>query len=205
MAPAPEFSHSKPFAGNRRRNHSVLVAGRGIHRLLSRRKDQEDPRSGGHTRARLVIWIAPSSASWNEDGTIVTSPGRVVAGDAFVISVQTGAIAPGKTRSWPKFLPGGKHLLYVNPASSGSGLRAYAAELATGRETELMPTDTQVTFTPDQPGSAQGHLLFGRAATLLAVRFDMRGLRVLGEPSPVAQNVPFMFGVGWSEFYDYIS
>jgi len=27
----------------------------------------------------------------------------------------------GKPRSWPKFLPGGKHLLYVNPDSSGSG------------------------------------------------------------------------------------
>ena len=143
---------------------------------------------------------APSSAAWNEAGTIITSPGRVLAGDAFEISVQNGAIRPGKPRSWPKFLPGGKHLLYVNPDSSGSGLRAYVAELATGREIELMPTDTQVTFTPDQPGSAKGHLLFGRSATLLAVRFDMQELRILGEPVPVAQDVPFMFGVGWSEF-----
>jgi eukaryotic-like serine/threonine-protein kinase len=157
-------------------------------------------RAEGGTPVPVCELVAPSSAAWNEDGNIFTSAGRVLAGDAFVISVQTGAIRAGKPRSWPKFLPGGKHLLYVSPDSSGSGLRAYAAELSTGRETELMLTDTQVTFTPDQPGSTQGHLLFGRAATLLAMRFDMRGLRVLGEPVPVAQDVPFMFGVGWSEF-----
>ena len=49
----------------------------------------------------------------------------------------------------PKFLPGGKQLLYVNFDLKIKGLRAYLQELSTGRETALMPTDTQVTFTPD--------------------------------------------------------
>jgi hypothetical protein len=80
------------------------------------------------------------------------------------------------------------------------GLRANVAELSTGRETALMPTDTAVTFTPDQPGSNLGHLLFGRGATLLALRFDADRLRAMGEPAPVAKDVPFCWGVGWSEF-----
>ena len=105
-------------------------------------------------------------------------------------------VSPGRTLNWPKFLPGGKHLLYVNLDPKIKGLRAYVAELSTGRETELMPTDTQVTFTPDRPGSSQGHLLFGRSATLLALRFDADRLRVMGEPVAVAKDVPFFGGWG---------
>ena len=138
-----------------------------------------------------------SSATWSQDGVIVAAQ---VLGNSFNISANSGAITSGKPRYWPKFLPGGKHLLYVNLDPKIKGLRAYVAELSTGRETELMPTDTQVTFTPDQPGSSQGHLLFGRSATLLALRFDADRLRVMGEPVPVAKDVPFFWGLGWSEF-----
>jgi Tol biopolymer transport system component len=136
------------------------------------------------------------SATWNQDGMIVAGPGN----GSSHISVKLGTVTPGKMIAWPKFLPDGKHLLYVNPDPKIKGMRAYAAEVSTGRETELMPTDTQVTFTPDQPGSSQGHLLFGRGATLLALRFDADRLRVTGEPMPVAKDVPFFKQTGWSEF-----
>jgi hypothetical protein len=62
--------------------------------------------------------------------------------------------------------------------------------LATGRETALMLTDTQVIFVPDQvKGGSQGHLLFGRNSTLLSLRFDADRLQVAGEPVPVAKAV----------------
>jgi ribulose-5-phosphate 4-epimerase/fuculose-1-phosphate aldolase len=110
------------------------------------------------------------SATWNQDNLIVAH--NHWPGGSVKISVQSGVVSPGRTLNWPKFLPGGKHLLYVNFDPNSKGLRAFVEELSTGRETALMPTDTQVTFTPDQPGSSQGHLLFGRSATLLALRFD---------------------------------
>jgi len=137
------------------------------------------------------------SAAWNQDDLIVAQ--TVYVGNSAKISVQSGSVSPGKPLFWPKFLPGDKHLLYVNLDPRIRGMRAYAAELSTGRETELMPTDTQVTFTPDQPGSSKGHLLFGRNATLVAQRFDADRLNVMGEPAPVAKDVPF-FGTAWSEF-----
>jgi eukaryotic-like serine/threonine-protein kinase len=96
------------------------------------------------------------TATWNQDGAIVAAQAL---GVSFNISAKSGAVSPGKPRQWPKFLPGGKYLLYLNPDPNIGGLRAYVADAATGHETELMPTDTLVTFTPDQPGSSQGHLL----------------------------------------------
>ena len=137
------------------------------------------------------------SATWNQDNLIVLQTSFM--GSSVKISVQSGAVSPGQPHFWPKFLPGGTHLLYANMDPKIKGLRAYVAELTTGRETPLMPTDTHVTFTPDQPGSRQGHLLFGRGATLRALRFDADRLSVSGAPVPVAKDVPF-FGTGWSEF-----
>ena len=138
------------------------------------------------------------SATWNSDNLIVAQTGWP--GGSVKISVQSGVVSPGTALNWPKFLPGGKHLLYVKLDPKIKGLRAFVEELSTGRETALMPTDTQVTFTPDRPGSSQGYLLFGRSATLLALRFDADRLRVSGEPVSIAKDVPFFGGVGWSEF-----
>ncbi|MBZ5636276.1 MAG: hypothetical protein LAO55_24380 [Acidobacteriia bacterium] len=155
------------------------------------------PKEGG---TPLPICDLPGawSATWNQDNLIVAQTD--FQGPSVKISVQSGAVSPGKPLNWPKFLPGGKHLLYVNLDPEIKGLRAYVAELSTGHETELMPTDTQVTFTPDQPGSSQGYLLFGRGATLLALRFDVERLSVMGDPVSVAKDVPFFWGLGWSEF-----
>jgi tRNA A-37 threonylcarbamoyl transferase component Bud32 len=138
------------------------------------------------------------SATWNQDGMIVV--GGPPRGDSFNISVNSGKVSPRKVVSWPKFLPGGKRLLYVNIDSKIGGYRAYVSDIPAGGETELMPTDTQVNFVPDQAGSTQGYLLFGRGATLLALRFDAERLRVSGDPVAVAKDVPFFKQTAWSEF-----
>jgi predicted Ser/Thr protein kinase len=154
------------------------------------------PADGG-TPLAICDLSAVQSATWSPNGIIVAAPSLGISSH---ISVKSGAISPGKTLRWPKFLPGGKHLLYVNADPKIGSFRAYAAELSTGRETELMPTDTQVTFTPDRQGSSQGFLLFGRGATLQALRFDADRLRVAGEPVSVAKDVPFLAPTAWSEF-----
>jgi Tol biopolymer transport system component len=102
---------------------------------------------------------------------------------------------------WPKFLPDGKHLLYVAADPKAGGYRAHVAELSTGRETALMLTHTQVIFVPDQLNAGnKGYLLFGRNSTLLALRFDADRLQVAGDPVPVAKEVPFFEATAWSEF-----
>jgi len=153
------------------------------------------PAEGG-TPLPICDLPAVGSATWSQDGIIVAE----TQGTSSNISVASGTISPGRTLRWAQFLPGGKQLLYVKRDPKIESNRAYVAELSTGRETGLMPTDTKVTFTPDQPASSHGNLLFGRGATLLALRFDIDALRVSGEPVPVAKDVPFFTTNGWSEF-----
>jgi eukaryotic-like serine/threonine-protein kinase len=141
-----------------------------------------------------------SSATWNHEGTIIAGNLRKDL-HSNVISVRSGAISPGKLLFWPKFLPEGKHFLFVRADPKTGTYRAHVADLSTGWETTLMLTDTQVIFVPDEmKGSSQGYLLFGRNSTLLALRFDALTLQMAGEPVPVAKEVPFFEASAWSEF-----
>jgi Tol biopolymer transport system component/tRNA A-37 threonylcarbamoyl transferase component Bud32 len=154
----------------------------------------------GGTALSICDLSGASSATWNQDGTIVTGKIRHDL-PSHVVSVRSGSISPWKVLLWPKFLPDGKHLLYVRADPKFGTYRAYVAELSTGRESALMLTDNQVIFVPDQwKGGNQGYLLFGRNSTLLALRFDADRLQVVGEPMPVAKEVPFFEPTAWSEF-----
>ena len=163
-------------------------------------KMKKIPAEGG---TPLPICDLPAlwSATWNQDGIIVAESARGITSH---ISVNSGTISPGRRMLWPKFLPDGKHLLYLNVDPNIGGHRAYVAELSSGRETPLMPTDTHATFVPDQisggVASGQGYIVFGRSGTLLALRFDAERLRVAGEPVPVAKDVPYFLARAWSEF-----
>jgi hypothetical protein len=155
------------------------------------------PVTGG-TALPICDISRPASATWNRRGVILA--GGFPEPAAFIITVETGATTRRKPLRWPRFLPDGKHVLHVNADPTIGGFRAYAEELSTGRQTALMPTDTQAIFVPDQAGSSQGYILFGRSATLLAQRFDADRLAVTGEPVPLADGVPFFLPNGWSGF-----
>ncbi len=155
------------------------------------------PADGG-TPLNICDLPAAWSATWSLNNRIVVH--TAFPPDSVAISVQSGAVNKFKPLMWPKFLPSGKHLLYVNQDPTVKGLRAFAVEMSSGRETGLMRTDTQVTFTPDQPGGSLGYLLFGRNGTLQALRFDANRASTIGQPMPLAKDVPFFGGLGWSEF-----
>jgi hypothetical protein len=52
-----------------------------------------------------------------------------------------------------------------------------------------MEVDSRVSFAPLVPGDSNGHLLYVRAGTLVAHRFDAGSMRLKGEPMAVADNV----------------
>ncbi|MGI8961504.1 MAG: hypothetical protein ACR2IV_17440 [Bryobacteraceae bacterium] len=153
----------------------------------------------GGTALPICDLPGASSATWNQDTIVAGNMRHDLPSN--VISVRSGAVSPWKLLLWPKFLPDGKHLLYVRADPKIGAYRAHVAEMSTGRETALMLTDTQVIFVPDQvKGGSQGYLLFGRNSTLLALRFDADRLQMAGEPVPVAKEVPFFEASAWSEF-----
>ena len=160
-------------------------------------KIRKIPAEGGTPLAICDIPIVPFAA-WSRDGIIITRSSS--------ISVRSGEVRPLSAATsflWPRFLPDGKHVLFVRLADPKTGgRRAYIADLSTGRETELMPTDTRVIFVPDQVegGAGNGYLLYGRGGSLLALRFDTDRLRVIGDPMPVAKEVPFLRASAWAEF-----
>jgi Tol biopolymer transport system component len=128
--------------------------------------------------------------SWNRDDVILfgSAPGvmRVPAGGGAPVAV-TAAAPRGTAHGFPRFLPDGRHFLYL--ASHGQGDHAiYAGVLDAKPEqqskTPLVQTDYGVAYVP-----ASGHLLFVRGETLLAQRFDPGRLTLSGEPIPVVEQI----------------
>jgi len=157
--------------------------------------------SGGPAQ---TVCDAPSGViggTWNRDDVIlfgsVSGLLRVPAGGGTPVPV-TAPLPKGTAHVFPYFLPDGRHFLYL--ASSGVGNRAiYSGSLDARPEAQsrmpLVTTDYAAVYVP-----ASGHLLFVRAETLLAQRFDPGRLELTGEPFPVVEHVGQAPNLGFGYF-----
>lgn len=125
---------------------------------------------------------APASrgAAWARDGAILfqRSPGslpllRVAFSGGDAVPMET--TRPGAR--FPSVLPDGKHFVYR------AGSSAVIGDLEGTQERQLFDADSAAVFAPPR------HLLFVRQGTLFALAFDPGRLQVVGEPSPVANNM----------------
>ena len=137
-----------------------------------------------------VVCDAPtgSDGAWSRNGTILfdgragTDPiMRVSAAGGIPVIVVPGDSAAGV--GWPAFLPDGKHFLYAYIASNGE-ISVMHAALDGKPGVPLGIKGSRAEYSPD------GYMLFARDRTLLAQRFDARGLKLVGEPFPVAEDLP---------------
>jgi serine/threonine protein kinase/Tol biopolymer transport system component len=137
----------------------------------------------------VVICDAPTGydGSWGRDGVILydggnTDPIRRVNASG---GIPTEAMPPDTAFQvgWPAFLPDGKHYFYTKLPASGPP-RIMLGTLGKPRGRELGITGSRVECSPD------GYLLFARERTLLAQQFDLRAMKLRGEPFPVAENLP---------------
>ncbi|HEU4894097.1 MAG TPA: protein kinase [Vicinamibacterales bacterium] len=121
---------------------------------------------------------SPGGGTWNRDGVIVYSPDlygpspglwRVSASAGRPVSLTTPK--SGETHRGPLFLPDGRHLLYIGD----TGVRATSLD-DPSQQTQVLNDRTSVQFV------APGYLLFVRAGSLWAQRFDPDTLRLSGEP-----------------------
>jgi len=125
--------------------------------------------------------------AWNRDGLILFSTGsrlsRVPAtgGQA----VELNPFADGETcQHNPRFLPDGKHFLYFSQNQDQQNDGIYVASLDPGAKRKLILSGAVLaTYVPT------GHLLFTRENLLMAQRFDIKRLEVMGEPFRVAEQV----------------
>jgi serine/threonine protein kinase/Tol biopolymer transport system component len=151
----------------------------------------------------LVLTDAPSAnltggGTWNRDGVIVFSR----SGGLFQVSAAGGEPTPitkvDESRGeaahvMPRFLPDGRHFLYLVRSGKPEITGIYLASLDSAESVRLLSTDVKAEY-------SLGHLLFWRAGALLAQPFDATRLELTGDPFPVAEQVGANPGFGWAAY-----
>jgi DNA-binding winged helix-turn-helix (wHTH) protein/dipeptidyl aminopeptidase/acylaminoacyl peptidase len=131
--------------------------------------------------------------TWNRDGVILFSSISKANDVLSRISAAGGKakplrpLAPGETtQAWPQFLPDGEHYLYLSLGSVPYQQGIYAASLDSDDRTFIVATSTNATYLQS------GQLLFTRGDVLMAQPFDLRALKLSGEPRRVADHIEVM-------------
>jgi serine/threonine protein kinase len=126
--------------------------------------------------------------SWNREGVILFSRGsrlsRVSATGGQPVPLNP--FADGETRQDnPRFLPDGKHFLYLSRNRDRQNDGIYIASLDPGAQRKLVLKGAiSAAYVPT------GHLLFTRENQLMAQRFDLGRFEVAGDPVRIAEQAP---------------
>jgi Serine/threonine protein kinase len=135
---------------------------------------------------------APTGAdgSWGSEGAIlfdgVTGDpiSRVsAAGGTPVVEVKPDPARKETQVAWPEFLPDGHHFLYMASGQKPEDNTYRLGSLGSKESKVVAPAQTLITYAPP------GYLLFVRDKTLVAQRFDLKSLKTIGEPAPVAEKI----------------
>ncbi len=138
-----------------------------------------------------------AGGTWNRQETILFAPDtrgpiyRIssAGGEATAIT-QLDQSRHETAHAFPYFLPDGRHFLYVARAKLAEDWDIYIGSLDSDEHKFLVNASLgYVAYSPP------GYLLFKRARTLMAQRFDVLQLEVSGEPIPIAEKTGFLFSV----------
>ena len=129
-----------------------------------------------------------TGGTWNREGTILFGSATGV----YRVSEEGGTPAAITTidRSesghfWPRFLPDGRHYLFVLKSGDAATSGVYVAALDSKDRTRVLPVDSNAAYT--EPG----FLVFQREGAVYAQPFDAETLAISGEPERVADEVTF--------------
>jgi Tol biopolymer transport system component len=137
----------------------------------------------------VVVGDAPNGydGSWGRSGVILYDGGTT---DPIMRVNAAGGVpaqaVPGDSTfavGWPAFLPDGKHFFFTKLPVVGPP-EIMLGTLGKPSGQPLGITGSRVEYSPD------GYLLFARERTLLAQRFDLGRRKLVGEPFPVAEDLP---------------
>jgi serine/threonine protein kinase len=149
----------------------------------------------------LAFVGATGMGTWNREGVILfaTSGGAGILRVSSAGGSATPVTALDKSRqqdfhAWPEFLPDGKHFLYLAHAVNPENSAIYVGSLDSKETKLLLNVNSSVLYSPPS------YLLFVRAGTLLAQRFDADRLELKGDAFPIAEGVQFNAGNGRAGF-----
>jgi serine/threonine protein kinase/Tol biopolymer transport system component len=126
--------------------------------------------------------------TWNRDGVILFCSdtfGPLVRVDAAGGTPKplTRLTPREEAHRWPVFLPDGDHFIFMGDASHTEDHHLKVGTLHDGSSRDLLQGVTNALYV------APGELLYVRAGSLLAQPFDVRQLRLTGEPRVIAEQV----------------
>ncbi len=130
------------------------------------------------------------SGTWGSRGQILFA--QVVDTDISRVSAAGGTPIPVVKAAgdreewslcWPKFLPDGRHFLYVGRSDRARGSYVAIGDSETGTTAPLLSDSSFAEY------AAGGYVVSVREGTLLAQPFDAHALRLTGEARPVVPDV----------------
>ena len=133
--------------------------------------------------------------TWNRDGTILCSGGgivRILASGGAPETLAGYEPQQGELLRWPRFLPDGKHFLFLSTNSDRTRSELFVGSIDGPERKLLFASDSNAFFSPSPDGKG-GLLLFARGTALLAQGFDPDTHALFGEPFRVAERVRVNF------------
>ena len=162
------------------------------------------PVGGGTLQVVTTAQAAPRGLAWAPDGTIYFSRSyssglwKVAASGGAAQKVTEPDVAAGENgHRWPQLLPGGRHILF---SIRKGDLRSFddgpiaVLSLKTGSWKTILVGGMYPRYLPT------GHLLFGRAGALYAVKFDLGSMTVEGTPRRVLDGVMTLGDSGVADY-----
>ncbi|MBC7926492.1 MAG: PD40 domain-containing protein, partial [Bryobacteraceae bacterium] len=178
MLPATEGASSPFFSADGR--EVAFFAKRKLHKIST---------DGGNP---VILCDAPleRGGTWTEDGYIIAALGetgslsRVPAqgGTPELFTLVNGHNTFVTQHSRPRALPGAAGVLYVSGTGVGEG-NLFAKPLRGGEERNVIDHASGGWYL------ASGHVLFLRGQTLFSAPFDLRSLKLTGQPVPLIEGV----------------
>jgi Tol biopolymer transport system component len=158
-----------------------------------------DP-AGGSPQVLSKSDLTIGSGTWSS-GDVVVFGHRGVTGPLLKVAGAGGVPAPATalnkergdvSHSFPSFLPDGRRFIYFVNTGKPETTGVYVGSLDVQPEEQspirLMATASRAVFVPS-PDRATGQLLYMRDGNLMAQSFDISGLTLHGEPTPVAERI----------------
>ncbi|MBK5293499.1 MAG: serine/threonine-protein kinase [Acidobacteriia bacterium] len=149
---------------------------------------------GGPPETLCDVFDFAHGGTWNEHGVIVFS--RNVGDRLYRVNENGGPVNPVTTldgsrressHEWPRFLSGGRNFVYLVLSEEARTRGIYVASLDGERGRKILETDWAAT--PVRASDGREQLLFLRETALMGQGFNLRELRMEGQPYAIARGL----------------